>query len=115
MSLADPYDMLQDVCDREFGFQPLNFSIKPVHVANGLARALTQRSYKTDALAHTLRRYVVKQNLGVDQERHPNSEILQKYGHCLRRFAWLGARPPAPQQLAGATTRRTRCRWRSTR
>ncbi len=80
MSLADPYDMLQDVCDREFGFQPLNFSIKPVHVANGLARALTQRSYKTDALAHTLRRYVVKQNLGVDQERHPNSEILQKYG-----------------------------------
>ena len=80
MSLADPYGMLQDVCDREFGFQPLNFSIKPVHVANGLARALTQRSYKTDALAHTLRRYVVKQNLGVDQERHPNSEILQKYG-----------------------------------
>ena len=80
MSLTDPYRMLQDVCDREFGFQPLNFSIKPVHVANGLARALTRRSYKTDALACTLRRYVVKQNLGVEQERHPNSEILQKYG-----------------------------------
>ena len=38
MSSADPYRMLQDVCDREFGFQPLNFSIKPVHVANGLAQ-----------------------------------------------------------------------------
>ena len=80
MSFADPFRMLQDVCDYELGFQPLNFSIKPVHVANALARALTQRSYKTDALSHTLRRYVVKQTLGVEQERHPNSEILEKYG-----------------------------------
>ena len=80
MSLADPYGMLQAVCDCELGFQPLNFSIKPVHVANGLARALTQRSYGTDALARTLRRYVVKQTLGVEQERHPNSEILDRYG-----------------------------------
>lgn len=80
MRLADPLVMLQDVCDRELGFRPLNFSIKPVHVANGLARALTRRSYRTDALARTLRRYVVKQNLGVEQERHPNSEILEKYG-----------------------------------
>ena len=80
MSLSNPYQMLQDVCDREFGFQPLNFSVKPVHVANGLARALTRRSYKTHALARTLRRYVVKQQLGVEQERHPNSEILERYG-----------------------------------
>ena len=80
MSLAAPDRMLLDVCDRELGFQPLNFSIKPVHVANGLARALTRRTYKTDALARTLRRYVVKQTLGIDQERHPNSEILGKYG-----------------------------------
>ena len=80
MNLSNPYRMLQDVCDREFGFQLLNFSVKPVHVANGLARALTQRSYKTDALARTLRRYVVKQQLGVEQERHPNSEILERYG-----------------------------------
>lgn len=80
MSLTDPSGMLREVCDRELGFQPLNFSIKPVHVANGLARALTQRSYATDALARTLRRYVVKQTLGVEQERHPNTEILEKYG-----------------------------------
>lgn len=97
MSLADPYQMLQDVCDRELGFQPLNFSIKPVHVANGLARALTQRTYKTDALARTLRRYVVKQTLGVEQERHPNSEILESYGDA---FEPLRGSAPDPQRLS---------------
>ena len=97
MSLADPYPMLQDVCDREFGFQPLNFSIKPVHVANGLARALTQRSYKTDALARTLRRYVIKQTLGVEQERHPNTEILEKYADA---FEPLRGTAPDPQRLS---------------
>ncbi len=97
MSLADPLRMLQDVCDREFGFQPLNFSIKPVHVANGLARALTGRSYTTDALARTLRRYVVRQSLGVEQERHPNSEILEKYGDA---FEPLGGSEPDEQRLS---------------
>jgi hypothetical protein len=96
MTLTDPYVLLQDVCDREFGFQPLNFSIKPVHVANGLARALTQRSYKTDALARTLRRYVVKQKLGVEQERHPNAEILQAYPDA---FEPLRGTAPDPQRL----------------
>ena len=80
MSLAHPFNMLQDVCDRELGFRPLNFSIKPVHVGNGLARALTRRTYQTEALSQTLRRYVVKQKLGVEQERHSNSEILERYG-----------------------------------
>ena len=80
MSLAHPFNMLQDVCDRELGFRPLNFSIKPVHVGNGLARALTRRAYQTEALSQTLRRYVVKQKLGVEQERHSNSEVLERYG-----------------------------------
>ncbi len=97
MNLADPYQMLQDVCDRELGFQPLNFSIKPVHVANGLSRALTQRSYKTDALARTLRRYVIKQTLGVEQERHPNSEILDTYADA---FEPLSGSAPDPQRLS---------------
>lgn len=96
MSLAPPFRMLQEVCDRELGFQPLNFSIKPVHVANGLARALTGRSYTTDALARTLRRYVVKQTLGVEQERHPNREILDKYADA---FEPLGGAEPDPQRL----------------
>ena len=102
MSLADPYGMLQAVCDCELGFQPLNFSIKPVHVANGLARALTQRSYGTDALARTLRRYVVKQTLGVEQERHPNSEILDRYGDAFEPLQRLLTGFPAPQPPAGA-------------
>lgn len=97
MSLADPLRMLQEVCDREFGFQPLNFSIKPVHVANGLARALTGRSYTTDALARTLRRYVIRQTLGVEQERHPNSEILEEYGDA---FEALGGSEPDDQRLS---------------
>jgi hypothetical protein len=97
MNLADPYELLQDVCDRELGFQPLNFSIKPVHVANGLARAVTQRSYKTDALARTLRRYVVKQTLGVEQERHPNAEILERYTDA---FEPLRGNAPDPQRLS---------------
>ena len=97
MSLVPPYSMLQEVCDREFGFQPLNFSIKPVHIANGLARALTGRSYTTDALAHTLRRYVLKQTLGVEQERHPNREILEKYAEA---FEPLGGLEPDPQRLS---------------
>ena len=97
MSLAPPFRMLQEVCDREFGFQPLNFSIKPVHVANGLARALTGRSYTTDALAHTLRRYVVRQTLGVEQERHPNKEILEKYADA---FEALTGSEPDPQRLS---------------
>ena len=97
MSFDNPYRMLQDVCDREFGFQPLNFSIKPVHVANGLARALTQRSYETGALARTLRRYVVKQTLGVEQERHPNSEILKEYSDA---FEPLQGSAPDPRRLS---------------
>ena len=96
MSLAPPFRMLQEVCDRELGFQPLNFSIKPVHVANGLARALTGRSYTTDALARTLRRYVVRQTLGVEQERHRNREILDKYANA---FEPLGRAEPDPQRL----------------
>ena len=82
MSLSAPIELLQSVYDEELGFRPLNFSIKPVHVANGMARALTARSYDTDALSKTLRRYVVNQKLGVDQERNPNDQILERFGEA---------------------------------
>jgi len=97
MTLANPYELLQVVCDRELGFQPVNFSIKPVHVANGLARALTGRTYQTDALARTLRRYVVKQTLQVEQERHPNAEILEMYADA---FEPLRGSAPDLQRLS---------------
>lgn len=80
MSLEKPIELLHAVYDEEFGLRFTNFSIKPVHVANGLARALTERSYDTDALSHTLRRWVKNQKIGVDEERYPNNQILTDYG-----------------------------------
>lgn len=74
-----PKDLLQRLYDEEFGLRPTNFSIKPVHVANGLGRALTSRSYRSTALAYTLRRWVLNQKKGLHEERHPNAEILSNY------------------------------------
>ena len=75
-----PETLIQRIYDEELGFRPTNFSIKPVHLANGLARALTGRSYKPLALVELLRQWVRNQTLRVDEERHPNSEIIDKYG-----------------------------------
>lgn len=72
MTHIEPKELLHEVYDREFGLLLSNFSIKPVHVANGLARELTRRTYGTKALNRTLRRYVRKQKRGVDQELKPS-------------------------------------------
>ncbi len=80
MSLVEPDKLLHEVYDTELGFRLTNFSVKPVHVANGLARALTQRSYDTQPLAETLRHWVRNQRLGVDEERFPNAVVLEEYG-----------------------------------
>lgn len=96
MSLTSPVDWLYEVYDEEFGLRFTNFSIKPVHVANGLARALTGRSYRTEALSHTLRRWVTKQKLGVDEERYPNDQILESYGEA---FEPLKGSKPDTQRL----------------
>lgn len=82
MSLSDPRDLVLGIYDEELGFRLTNFSIKPVHVANGLARALTERSYRTKPLAQTLRRWVRKQSLGIDKEEYPNDVILRDYGEA---------------------------------
>src|SRR5918998_1088685 len=95
MSLASPIDWLHEVYDEEFGLRFTNFSIKPVHVANGLARALTERSYRTEALAHTLRRWVTNQKLGVDEERFPNTAILETYADAFE--ARRGSKPDEQQ------------------
>jgi hypothetical protein len=72
-------ELLESVFDEEFGFRLTNFSIKPVHVANGLARALSGRTYDTTAVTKLVRRYVRNQKLGVDEERYPNAEIIADY------------------------------------
>ena len=58
----------------------------PIHVANGLGRALTQRTYTTAPLSKTLRPYVRNQTLGVDQERNPNG-VDQRRLNRLRSLA----------------------------
>jgi hypothetical protein len=93
MSLEKPVDLLHDVYDEEFGMRFTNFSIKPVHVANGMARVLTMRSYQTRPLAETLRRWVTNQKLGVDEERFPNDKILEKYGDAFEPLK--GSKPDA--------------------
>ena len=75
------------ICDEDLGLQPDNFSIKPVHLANGLARALTGKTHDTTALAQTLRRWVKDQKAGVDRERNPTADILDRYAKAFREGA----------------------------
>jgi len=75
-----PEQLVERIYDEEFGLRPTNFQIKPVHVANGLVRSLTGRTYQATALAQTLRRWVLKQKTGVQEERFPNALILERYG-----------------------------------
>jgi hypothetical protein len=79
-----PGDLVAQIYDDDFGFRPTNASIKPVHVANGLGRALLARSYRSTALAQTLRRWVRNQRVGLDEERNPNHEVLERYGGVFR-------------------------------
>lgn len=70
----------QKIYHEDFGLLPTNASIKPVHIANGLGRALTGRVYESDALARFLRRSILNQTIRVQVERNPNSMILDQYG-----------------------------------
>lgn len=38
--IETPKDLLRRIYDEEFGFIPTNASMKPVHVANGMARSV---------------------------------------------------------------------------
>ena len=94
MSPITTTELLESVYDEELGFRLTNFSIKPVHVANGLARALTGRTYDTTAVTRLVRRYVRNQKLGIDEERHPNAEVLTDYA-----AAFAGSRGHGPDAL----------------
>ncbi|MCX4387285.1 hypothetical protein OG777_10110 [Micromonospora peucetia] len=74
---------LNDLYIGEFGLVPTNNSIKPVHVANGLGRALTGRAYDSDALAEFLRPSILNQKTREKVERNPNSAILERYGEAI--------------------------------
>jgi hypothetical protein len=91
---VDTKELLESVFDEEFGFRLTNFSIKPVHVANGLARALAGRTYDTTAVTRLVRRYVRNQKLGVDEERYPNAEVIADYA-----AAFAGPKGQEPDAL----------------
>ncbi len=79
-----PTPLVMQMCDADLGLQPDNYSVKPVHLANGVARALTGKTHDTTALAQTLRRWVRDQRAGVDRESNPTSSILEKYANAFR-------------------------------
>lgn len=74
-----PDALLRRIYDEDFGFLPTNSSMKPVHVANGMARRLVGFSTDHTPLARVLRQRVMKQKAGYMEERNPNSVILQDY------------------------------------
>jgi hypothetical protein len=90
-----PEQLVERIYDEDFGLRPTNFQIKPVHVANGLVRSIAGRTYQAAPLAQTLRRWVLKQKTGVQEERFPNALILERYG-----VAFAGKDGPEPDEEA---------------
>lgn len=74
-----PDALLRRIYDEDFGFLPTNSSMKPVHVANGMARRLL--GFTTDhlPLARLVRQYTKNQKGNFMEERNPNSVILADY------------------------------------
>lgn len=86
-----PKELLRRIYDEEFGFIPTNSSMKPVHVANGLARRVLGTQADFIPLARLLRQFVDNQRGGFKEERNPNSAILEDYGE---RFTDRFGHPP---------------------
>ena len=74
-----PDVLLGRIYDEEFGFPPTNRSMKPVHVANALARRVAGVTSDYRPLAQVIRQYVKKQSAGYLEERNPNSQIVETY------------------------------------
>lgn len=78
-TIDSPDVLLRRIYDEEFGFLPTNRSMKPVHVANGLARRIVGVTNDFRPLAEVIRQYVKKQTAGYLEERNPNSAIVEAY------------------------------------
>jgi hypothetical protein len=79
LEVESPDVLLRRIYDEDFGFLPTNSSMKPVHLANGMARRLTGFSSDHTPLARVLRQFVKKQKAGYMEERNPNAVILAEY------------------------------------
>lgn len=91
-----PAQLLRRIYDEDFGYLPVNASMKPVHVANGLARRTLGTQCDHTPLARILRQYVDNQRGGFKEERNPNAAILEAYG---TRFADHFGHPPSDESL----------------
>jgi hypothetical protein len=94
--IETPALLLRRIYDTEFGFLPSNSSMKPVHIANALARRIVGTQSDHTPLARVLRQYVENQRGGFQEERNPNSAILEDYG---MRFADRYGNPPSDESL----------------
>ena len=83
--IETPAELLRRIYDEEFGFLPTNASMKPVHVANGVAGGCSGITNDHTALARVLRQYVKNQKGDYLEERNPNAAILEAYGRQIRR------------------------------
>ena len=95
-TIDTPDVLLRRIYDEEFGFLPTNKSMKPVHVANGLARRVVGVTYDFGPLAKVIRQYVTKQAAGYLEERNPNSAIMKAYP---QKFQDLHRNPPTDERL----------------
>ena len=91
-----PDVLLRRIYDEEFGFLPTNRSMKPVHVANGLARRVVGATNDFRPLAKVIRQYVKKQAAGYLEERNPNSAIIEAYPE---KFQDSYHNPPSDERL----------------
>jgi hypothetical protein len=91
-----PAQLLRRIYDEEFGFLPTNASMKPVHVANGMARRVLGVQSDHTPLARVLRQYVDNQRGGFKEERNPNGTILADYGD---RFTDRFGNPPSDEAM----------------
>jgi hypothetical protein len=94
--IETPKDLLRRIYDEEFGFIPTNTSMKPVHVANGMARRILGTQADFAPLARLLRQYVENQRGGFKEERNPNSAILEAFGE---RFTDRFDNPPSDEAM----------------
>jgi hypothetical protein len=94
--IESPKDLLRRIYDEEFGFIPTNASMKPVHVANGMARRITGTQTDFAPLARLLRQFVDNQRGSFKEERNPNSAILTDYGD---RFTDRFDNPPSDEAM----------------
>lgn len=94
--IETPKELLRRIYDEEFGFIPTNSSMKPVHVANGVARRILGTHVDFAPLARLLRQYVDNQRGGFKEERNPNTAIFEDFGERLSdRFG----NPPSDDAL----------------